>query len=288
MKMPYFKTILIAIATAITGFVQYTFTGDCIITRAIQSKVTAFVDGWILLVLLATPSVITFLSDFFERRATKKTHPEAPGIFLATINEAVGMKKERFLNHSVTDGSDTFLEITQPDEQINELVQLLFRATSSTLGPVVDSVVLAKFHNGEIQRLYHAPRARPPRLSEEELKSGKTFFHKVQKAGTDQSIPSLKKLANEQRKMLPKQLKQKQQFVFSKTEQDVDGSIAGYAIKLKNGTTAAVLTLYSRQTNIKSTIKPVEEFVKMYNDRMALELCLSALKVEHAQKKGAQ
>lgn len=284
--MPFIKTILIAVITGVSGFVQYTFPERCSITNAIQQEVTNFVDGWVLLLLLVAPSLISFAFELLERSNAKKHHPEAPGIFLATINEAVGMKKERFMNHTVEDGSDTFLEITKPEDQIHELIQQLFRATSSTLGPVVDSVVLAKFCESEILKLYHAPRAKPPRLTDEDLMSGKTFFHKVQKTGEDQTIPSLKKLYLEQSKMSKRQLKEKQKFIFSKTDQSSDGSIIGYPIKLKNGKTEAVLTLYSRQTKIKNMVKPIEEFIKMYSDRIALELCLNVLKTEHAEKRG--
>lgn len=286
--MPYLKTIIIAMATGITGFAQYSFPGSCVLTKAFQTKVVYMVDGWLMIVLLALPTFISLVAEFYSNKKKKDEHPEAPGIFLTTINEAVGLKRSRFMSHAYSEGRDTFLAITQPEDQIIELLQQLFRATTATLGSSVDSIVLARFNGNSIARLYHAPRSKAPNLSNAELESGGTFFHRIQKDDGDQHIKSLKQLQIEQHAIPKRQLKDKQKFVFTKNEDGADGSIVGYPIKLKNGYIAAVLTIYSRQCNIKGALGPIEQFVKMYNDRIALELCLFNIKCEHEKVAGAK
>jgi len=278
---PFIRTIIVAIATLLLGFSQATFPESCKLTRAIQLNFNSTLDGWKMVVFFALPSLLVLIFDLIERRRIRKEHPEAPEIVLASINEAVGAKKDRFMDHKCIQEQDTFLEITQPENQLKELVLQLHTALDKVIGNEIEAVALAQFESNKVQKIYHAPKSKRPTLTPSDLGSGNTFFHYVQKTGKPQHIKSFRELKREGEKG-GKKIQQK--FLF-KTEEDIDGSIIGYPIRSGDGNVALVLTIYSKKAGIHKPMESVSRFIKMYMDRMVLEICLYKIKNDHSKLK---
>jgi hypothetical protein len=289
------KASLGTLPTIILAYLSYRFATN---QPPEQVQLKEFFDGnhIALISLFAAPFGLNLLFTFYEWFAKYLNEREVnyfPSVQLATtiscLNIIVGRKLERFgrvcktiLSNAKTQ-AEAFEVITQPDEQISEIVAQLWGAMTQLTGLKELKLVLVEADaSGKLSYGYHMPTNKKPHDSV--LVSEKSLFHQIAK---EQKFYCIDDIAAHAAKLDAASAKKKKKLEwFQPTPgQTPVGSIVGFPIVHKHlNRVIYVVTLKSDQP--KALTKSCEaiygEMWQVFADRITLEYSLKEIK-RHAR-----
>jgi hypothetical protein len=289
------RAFLVAFPAFILGYTAFDYKEDAPLLHAYLCNLLID-NAFALPLLIVSPFLISLLleiAEWFSRYIKSREVKYFPSLQLATaissLNIIVGKKLDRFgkicksvINRELPK-EDVFNQLTQPDEQISEIVRQ-FHASMRTLTDIKDlKVVLVGVKNEKPQEYvnYMPLNERP---SDDILASGKSFFHSVAQQKRFVCIPCLETYQKGKNKESGKRRGRrpnKELTFFTVNNVSLRGSIAGIPIKHNHiQEVAYVLTLRSEIPNA-ITKKFETDFQSIWNvftDRIILEHSLKCIK----------
>jgi hypothetical protein len=257
-----------------------------------------------LLALAISPAVLSIVLDFWEwlgafvRERSRNFFPSVQlTTTLAALNVIVGKKLDRFgkicrkILEERQDAETTFFDLTQPDEQIREIVQQVWVAVRKLLELEDLEVVLVEVRGGRLKEYncYFPPALRP---SETLLVTRGTFFQSIVRTGKFQAIPNVEKFlrrraAEENRS---KKRKRHHEPNYVATGGDAPASAGGsiVGIPIHHGHLEGVVYVMTFRTGEPDVLdkgfeKKFAEMLRVFTDRIVLEHSLKVVK-NHVSK----
>lgn len=276
------RNLLLGIPPALVSFLKMKFESQQVVSTRLQEYAQSWFDGWPFFALLWAPSIINVIFDllnYIRKSREKESHPEAAKVILASFNEIVALKLQRFSDCCLQKHDDPFIKITQPEDQIREIVKQLHATLSSILEISDIKVVLATVEGNSLTgKMVFAPNSASPGLKKDDIKGG-TFFHSVISSKKAISIDSL--MAFYKRRTKTKKSVNGVNYKFQNNEPE-EGSIVGLPIISRDGTIAYILTIKSEKLIFgKKFIKAFKNYLEMYKMRILLESALYRIKDDY-------
>lgn len=285
------KASLGTLPTIILAYLSYRFATN---QPPEQAQLKRFFDGnqVALISLFAAPFALNLLFTFYEWFAKYVNEREVnyfPSVQLATtiscLNIIVGRKLERFgrvcksIASQPKSPSEAFETITQPDEQISEIVAQLWGAmTQLTALKDLKLVLVEADASGKLAYGYHMPVNRKPH--DGVLASDKSLFHQIAK---EQKFFCIDDIASHTAKLEHASARKRKKLEWFQTTpgQSPVGSIIGFPIIHKHlNRVIYVVTMKSDQP--KALTRSCEvlygEMWQVFADRITLEYSLKEIK----------
>lgn len=288
-----FRAIIIAIPAMIIAYASYNYGTK---EPEVHKKLTEFIGSNFIALpcIILSPFILSLLMDVYEwfaKYLKDRTVNYFPSIQLATaissLNVIVGKKLDRFggLCNKVDKGeiakSDIFHTLTQPSDQIHEIVRQ-FYAAMKTLSEIDDlKVVLVECSKGKPLD-YSSYMPLNERADDDILKSGKSFFHSVSQHRNVLCIPCINTYLKKSTQIKKRGRHKKKNIYFHLYDgASPTGSILGIPIYHKHlSQVVYVLTLKSSIPNAftKKMESNYKTMWQLYIDRIVLEHSLKHIK----------
>ena len=287
------RSLVTALPSAILGILAWRMTSEheksplAVLQQNAKAAIEDYLIGIVILLLL--PTFLSILADFWEALAKhieRSIKDDLPAIVQTTLiralDEIVAKKVNRFamflqgLMKSEKNPIDVFAQITQPKEQIEEILAQLYNALNLLLGTKTLKIVLVECKDNKPESFlaFRPSDAHPG----QNLLSSQAFFFSVSQSESPIVIPDIKAhCAKLKRKTAPKSMPK----FLEIGNGSFEGSIVGYPLKNTYvDEKLFVLSLKCSEVGIFN-----DEFVRKYRTimdafvkRILLEGCLLRIK----------
>jgi hypothetical protein len=227
--------------------------------------------------LICVPMIVSIALDWWLSYSEKQSKGDSNKssmykVLLASFNEIVGEKANRFAEYVPQKNDDIFNQITQPDTQKTIIIKNLHSFLKIILGEDF-KIVVAEFRGGKMIKIKaFAPSSVSPSLSIDQFEN--SFFSYVAKQKRTSVIPDINK-----------EMKKGARSNYKPSETGVEsGSIIGYPVFLKGSRLRYVITIKSDAKIINNKFKEAyKDVVEMFLVRIRLECFLSDIKEKRAE-----